>query len=200
MNAAPQPTIVIVPGLRDHVADHWQTHLAADLDVAERYDSVTVPPLERDKLSRHARVAALDRMLHQVDGPVVLVAHSAGVMTTVHWAQNPTREVAGALLVTPADLELRLPEGYPTTQELDDGGWTPIPRRRLPFPTVVAASRTDALGGFRRITGMAEVWGARVIDLGDVGHLNPAAGYGPWPRATQLIDDLLTMTSAHQPA
>ncbi|MCF3936788.1 RBBP9/YdeN family alpha/beta hydrolase [Gordonia tangerina] len=189
-----EPTVVIVPGLRDHLADHWQTHLAAALD------SVIVPPLERDKLSRQARVAALDEVLHRVRGPVVLVAHSAGVITTVHWAQHPTREIAGALLVTPADLELPLPAGYPSTADLDDGGWNPIPRRRLPFPSTVAASRSDPLGGFRRITGMAEVWGSRVVDLGDVGHLNPAAGYGPWPRGLQLTYELLVTVSEQRSA
>lgn len=31
MNNPEQPTVVIVPGLRDHVPDHWQTHLAHEL-------------------------------------------------------------------------------------------------------------------------------------------------------------------------
>lgn len=182
--------MVIVPGLRDHVADHWQTLLAERLS-----DVRTVPPLERDKLSRAARVAALDDVLREIDGPVVLVAHSAGVMITVHWAQNPTRPIQGALLATPADLELPLPEGYPTTDDLDRGGWNPIPRRRLPFPSIVAASRTDPLGGYRRIAGMAETWGSRLVDLGDVGHLNPAAGYGYWPDAENLLRQLLDSTA-----
>ncbi|ATQ27745.1 alpha/beta hydrolase [Rhodococcus ruber] len=190
MNPSHSPTVVIVPGLRDHVADHWQTLLAERLS-----DVRTVPPLERDKLSRAARVAALDDVLREIDGPVVLVAHSAGVMITVHWAQNPTRPIQGALLATPADLELPLPEGYPTTDDLDRGGWNPIPRRRLPFPSIVAASRTDPLGGYRRIAGMAETWGSRLVDLGDVGHLNPAAGYGYWPDAENLLRQLLDSTA-----
>jgi len=190
VNPSHSPTVVIVPGLRDHVADHWQTLLAERLS-----DVRTVPPLERDKLSRAARVAALDDVLREIDGPVVLVAHSAGVMITVHWAQNPTRPIQGALLATPADLELPLPEGYPTTDDLDRGGWNPIPRRRLPFPSIVAASRTDPLGGYRRIAGMAETWGSRLVDLGDVGHLNPAAGYGYWPDAENLLRQLLDSTA-----
>ena len=190
MNPSHSPTVVIVPGLRDHVADHWQTLLAERLS-----DVRTVPPLERDKLSRAARVAALDDVLREIDGPVVLVAHSAGVMITVHWAQNPTRPIQGVLLATPADLELPLPEGYPTTDDLDRGGWNPIPRRRLPFPSIVAASRTDPLGGYRRIAGMAETWGSRLVDLGDVGHLNPAAGYGYWPDAENLLRQLLDSTA-----
>ena len=41
------PTVVIVPGLRGHVPGHWQTLLAERLG-----DARTVPPLERDRLSR----------------------------------------------------------------------------------------------------------------------------------------------------
>lgn len=190
MNSSQSPTVVIVPGLRDHVADHWQTLLAERLGNAR-----IVPPLEHHRLDRAARVAALDAVLADIAGPVVLVAHSAGVVTTVHWAQNPTRPIRGALLATPADVEMPLPSGYPTTDELERGGWTPVPRRTLPFPSIVAASRTDPLAGFRRVAGMAEAWGSRLVDLGDVGHLNPAAGYGPWPGAEKLLQELIDDTS-----
>lgn len=180
------PTIVVVPGLRDHVAEHWQTWYA---DQHER--ACIVPPLEQHSLSLTARVAALDEVVKAVEGPVVLVAHSAGVLTTVHWAQAPSRPVRAALLAAPPDFELPLPDGYPALQELRDRGWVPLPRRPLPFPTTVAASRNDPLAGFRRVAGMAESWGSRLVDLGDVGHLNPASGHGPWPGVEELVDDLL---------
>ncbi|WP_280435454.1 RBBP9/YdeN family alpha/beta hydrolase [Nocardia carnea] len=185
MNSTADPTVVIVPGLRDHVAEHWQTLLA---DRLER--TCTVPPLEYDTLSRRARVAALADVLTEIDGPVVLVAHSAGVITTVHWAQQPNRPILGALLATPADLESSLPEGYPTTEILDRAGWNPIPRRRLPFPSIVAVSSDDPLGSHRRVVGMAEAWGSRVVELGAVGHLNPASGFGYWPQAEELVRQL----------
>jgi hypothetical protein len=30
---------------------------------------------------------------------------------------------------------------------------------------------------------MAKDWGSRLVDLGEIGHLNPAAGFGAWPMA-----------------
>ena len=185
------PTVVIVPGLRDHVLDHWQTRLAAELERVR-----IVPPLEQDGLSLAARVAALDRVLSAVVGPVVLVAHSAGVMITVHWAQQPTRDIHSALLATPADIETSFPPGYPTTEELNHHGWLPIPRGRLPFPSIAAASTTDPLASFRRVAGMAEAWGSRLVDLGDVGHLNPASGFGPWSRARALLSETVDLVRA----
>ncbi|MGG7101033.1 RBBP9/YdeN family alpha/beta hydrolase [Rhodococcus sp. 24CO] len=184
-NAPSVPTVVIVPGLRDHVEEHWQTLLENKLDRVR-----SVPPLEEDKLSLTARIAALDAVISEIDGPIVLVAHSAGVMITVHWALQTNRPIVGALLATPSDLERQLPEGYPMLEDLSNNGWLPIPRRQLPFPSIVAVSSNDPLADRLRVANMAEVWGSRLVDLGDVGHLNPASGYGEWPQAEEFIDEL----------
>ncbi|KVG87058.1 alpha/beta hydrolase [Burkholderia ubonensis] len=185
MTLANPPTILIVPGLRDHVEDHWQTHLERRLPNAR-----SVAPLEHDKLSRAARVAALDAALAAIDGPVILVAHSAGVMITVHWARQATRPILGAVLATPADLETPMPAPYPSIDAIRDNGWLPVPRERLPFPSLVAASRNDPLARFERVEAMAAEWGSRFVDLGEVGHLNPASGYGEWPGALALIGEV----------
>ena len=181
-----KPTLLFVPGLRDHVEEHWQTILERKIEGA-----CTVPPLERNKLSRVARVAALEGALDAIDGPVVLVAHSAGAMITVHWAaQSGPRRVLGALLAAPADLESPLPQGYPSLDVLDANGWLPVPRQKLPFPAIVAASTNDPLGRLDRIEGYAKDWGARLVDAGAVGHLNPAAGFGEWKLAETLLQEL----------
>jgi len=46
------------------------------------------------------------------------------------------------------------------------------------------------LGRIDRIEALAGAWGSRFVDVGDVGHLNPAAGYGEWPRAAELLREL----------
>ena len=179
------PTVLFVPGLRDHVAQHWQTLLEAALPNAR-----CVPRMEGDKLSRAAWVEALDRSLADIDGPVVLVAHSAGVMITVHWAMRHARPIKGALLAAPPDFERPLPEGYPDQQVLLDNGWLPTPRARLPFPSIVAASTNDPLADLARVASLATSWGSTLVEVGAVGHLNPAAGYGPWPRAADFVREL----------
>ena len=191
MSARDMPTVVIVPGLRDHVAEHWQTHLAAAIPGAR-----TVPPMGRTNLDCVARVEALEQVLEQTEPPVVLVAHSGGVITVVHWALRYRRPIHGALLATPADLEQALPEGYPTTEALAAAGWLPVPRGRLPFPSVVAASRNDPLCKFTRALRLSIGWGSRFVDLGNVGHLNPASGYGVWSRAESLIAELVHASAA----
>jgi predicted alpha/beta hydrolase family esterase len=93
-------TILIIPGLRDHVEEHWQTLLAKEL-TAQSVPCVTVPPLEQDKLSCQARLDAIDRALDSIDGPVIIVAHSAGCMMVAHWALRRARPILGALLAAP---------------------------------------------------------------------------------------------------
>jgi predicted alpha/beta hydrolase family esterase len=177
-----EPTVLLVPGLRDHVPEHWQTLLEAKLPRV-----ACVPRRTQDKLSCAAWVAALDASLAVIDGPVILVAHSAGVMMVAHWAHTHRRSIRGALLATPPDFESPLPEGYPTLEALREHGWLPTPREPLPFPSIVAASRNDPLGSYDRVAELARGWGSRLVDLGEVGHLNPASGYGEWPDAEELV-------------
>ena len=168
--------------------EHWQALLERDLPKA-----TSVPRMTEGapgKLSCAAWVASLDRSLAAIAGPVVLVAHSAGCAIVAHWAQRHPRAIHGALLATPPDFERPLPEGYPTIETLTRNGWTPMPRKRLPFPSVVAASTNDPLGAFDRIAELAASWGSSLVNLGAVGHLNPAAGFGPWPRAKSLLAEL----------
>ena len=188
MSALDGVTVLFVPGLRDHVADHWQTLLAAEIP-----GSVTVEPLTEDRLSRAARVKALDDALAGIEGEVVIAAHSAGALMVANWALAPTRRIRGALLATPADVENPLPPGYPAYQDLKANGWIPIPREPLPFPAIVVASQDDPLAQFEKIAGLAHAWGAELHEAGAVGHLNPAAGYGPWPEAKPLLERLAAL-------
>jgi predicted alpha/beta hydrolase family esterase len=66
----------------------------------------------------------------------------------------------------------------------------------LPFPTVLAASGTDPWADLESSRRLAARWGARFVDLGDAGHVNTGAGFGPWPRGEELLRDLLAETAA----
>ncbi len=188
MKNSPPATLLIVPGLREHVQAHWQTHLERRLSALRKV--VCVPPPDADRLDCAARVAAIQQSLEAIDGPVLVVAHSAGVVMLTHWALKHTRALAGALLVAPPDLETPLPPGYPTQDALQANGWLPMPRRALPFHSIVAASTNDPLARFDRVARMASDWGSELVSVGALGHVNPASGHGEWPLAEQLIQSL----------
>lgn len=198
-------TVLIIPGLRDHVAEHWQTLLEARL-----VNVRSVPPAEIDKLNCANRVARIQAELEKIQGPVILVAHSAGVLMTIHWAvkyQHDLKEnnlnvndlkgstpqsyyIQGALLATPPDLNQSWPAHYPSPESLKQEGWSPVPDQRLAFPSIVVASTNDYLASYDVVAEMANTWGGELVNLGDVGHLNPAAGFGPWSQAEQFIAQL----------
>ncbi|WP_412750838.1 RBBP9/YdeN family alpha/beta hydrolase [Krasilnikovia sp. M28-CT-15] len=192
MTMEPGTVIITVPGLRGHVEEHWQTRLAATVPHVR-----PVPPLGRQNPSLDERVVDLHEAVEAADGPVVIVAHSGGVITTIHWAARHAESVAGrvrgALLATPPDLTAELPPEYPSLATLAGLGWLPIPLKPLPFPSIVALSSNDTLGDPVRVRAMAAAWGSRVHEIGPVGHLNPASGYGDWPQAEPLITELCTM-------
>jgi predicted alpha/beta hydrolase family esterase len=185
-------TVLIVPGLRDRAPGHWQTLLAARTSHA-----VMVEPMGRDNVDLGMRLDAIETAANAVQGPLIVVAHSAGCIMVAHWAGRTKRPVDGALLAVPPDLEAPMPAGYPTMDALEAAGWFPVPRERLRFPSIVAASIDDPLGSFGRIAALSAAWGSRLVDLGSVGHLNPASGYGDWPRADELIAELAGAAHPH---
>lgn len=187
-------TVLIVPGLRDHVAQHWQTLLAVEWPGAK-----SVPAMGREDLDCARRVGAIEAAVSAINGPVILVAHSGGCVMVAHWAQT-TRYAAciqGALLATPPDFEAPMPDGYPSIDALRLGGWLPVPRRSLPFNSIVALSENDPLGSLNAIQKLAHDWQAETVNLGRVGHLNPVSGFGPWPQAKDFLTRFSSTSFTH---
>lgn len=175
-------TTLLLPGLGDSGPDHWQSHW-------ERRDPGCwrVRQAEWDAPRREDWVDVLDAALKGATEPVVLVGHSNACPTIAHWAvrARPPRlaRVRAALLVAPAD-----PEGpiYPAGPE----GFAPVPMVRLPFPSVVVSSTNDPWVSAERARAFANAWGSRYVELPDAGHINTAAGYGPWPEGWALLEEL----------
>lgn len=183
MNAT--PTLLLVPGLRDEAPGHWQTILAGQWPGA-----VSLPALGRKNIDLAARLVQIEDAVQAIKGPVLVVAHSGGAIATAHWAQRTRAAIHGALLATPPLFSGPLGPEFPDLAEFQRHGWAPVPRLPLPFRSIVAASRNDPLGSYTGVSELARDWGARLFDLGESGHLNPASGFGPWPAALELVREL----------
>ncbi len=80
-----------------------------------------------------------------------------------------------------------MPAGYPTLDALRAGGWLPVPREPLPFPQHRRGQPQRPAGALSSASPSWRATGAAaLVDLGEVGHLNPASGYGDWPRGREL--------------
>ncbi len=171
--------ILIVPGWSSSGEDHWQSRWQRSLKTARRVEQADwFNPTREQWVSRiHAEIDAAQR-------PVVLVAHSLGVIATVAALTERTEpKVAGAFLVAPADVERAA--DWPVTQgfvfDPDMTGFHGVPRDKLVVPSAVVSSRNDPYCTPERARVFAETWGSRFHDAGDTGHINAASGHGPWP-------------------
>lgn len=169
------PRLVTVPGLHGSEGAHWQTWLERQLPKSRRVeqDDWDAPQLDTWAQSVADTVA-------RVRGPVILAAHSFGCLAAAHAiAQGLTGDaVAGVLFVAPAS-----PAKFRFA-----GAFEP---RRLGVPSVLIASTTDPWMPFDQSLRLASQLGSALVNLGDAGHINTAAGFGPWPRAKYFVDTLI---------
>lgn len=155
-------TTLIVPGLNGSGPDHWQSWWEAmDLD-SRRVEQHAWHIAELPRWSRRVAEA-----LARAPAPVWIVAHSFGCLASVHASLEHPGQVAGALLVAPAD-----PDRFGVVDQL--------PHEPLPFPTALVASSNDPWMSFPKAAYWARCWGSRLINAGWAGHINVESGHGPW--------------------
>ena len=177
-------SIIIVPGWRDSGPGHWQTLWAERLPQARRVvqDDWHTP-------TRSAWVARLEETVLEQPGPVVIVAHSLGCITTAHMRPEAAARVRGALLVAPADPERRA--------VLSD--FAPVPYAALPYRSILVASSNDPYCPIRLAGAYARAWGSEFVRLQNAGHINVDSGHGEWPLGRALLQSLTEVELPLQP-
>lgn len=178
-----QPTILLLPGLNNSGAGHWQTYWEHMLPNARR-----VQQQEWDAPARQDWVATLDAAIQAGTGPVVLAAHSLGCALVAWWAaehgqQAHAARVKGALLVAPPDVERA---DFPALVN----GFAPMPRMVLPFGSTVVASSDDPWCELPKAQSFAANWQAAFHNIGALGHVNAASGLGDWRQGRQWLAQL----------
>jgi len=180
---ARQPVVLTIPGLNNSGPGHWQT-----IWEETRGDCMRVDLGSWASPTRNSWVSRLDAAIREVDGPIVLAAHSLGCLAVAWWGalQNQAYgwPVTGALLVAPPDCErIETPETI--------GGFAPAPRMTLPFPTILVASRNDPYIFYERAHSLGKYWGSEIVDAGHSGHINAESGLGEWRFGQSLLDRLI---------
>jgi predicted alpha/beta hydrolase family esterase len=176
-NPAIDADYLIVHGLGGSGAEHWQSWLAATLRA--RGASVSYPDLpDPDGPSLNAWCEAVEAELGRMKRPPIVVCHSLGAVTWLHLASRRRRRIADrVLLVAPPSAGAKMPE----IQEF-------VPPPLDADAVAIAAGSTrlvctpddpycpeGAAGLYARPLGLA------ADEIPDGRHLNPEAGYGPWP-------------------
>jgi predicted alpha/beta hydrolase family esterase len=169
------PRLVTVPGLHGSEGAHWQTWLERQFA-----RSLRVEQADWDAPDVAGWANSLRELLARERGPFVLAAHSFGCLATAHALQQASyaNEIVGVLFVAPA-----------SPHKFAFAG--PFEARRVGVPSILIGSETDPwmpLAGAREL---AQRFGSAFVNLGDAGHINTAAGFGPWPRAKYFVDTLV---------
>jgi predicted alpha/beta hydrolase family esterase len=174
--------VLIVPGLNNSGAGHWQTRWQERYPAFERVeqDDWTHPDLP-------AWSRRLQQSLRSSAQPALLVAHSFGCLTTLHALQHMRHHAAAVLLVAPAD-----PEKFNVVSLVSD--------IRLRCPSIVVGSENDPWMAGERAAYWAKRWRCGFVNAGARGHINADSGLGDWPeglRHLALLADLALATRDH---
>jgi uncharacterized protein len=169
------PRLVTVPGLHGSEGAHWQSWLERQFA-----RSLRVGQTDWDAPDLASWAQQVRALLARERGPFVLAAHSFGCLAAAHALQHGAHaaEVAGVLFVAPAS-----PEKFGFAGAFD--------ARRLGVPSILIGSETDPWMPLADARELARRLGSAFVNLGDAGHINTAAGYGPWPRAKYFVDTLV---------
>ena len=178
--------VLVVPGLGSSGPQHWQTLWELQLPNCKR-----IQQRDFDNAVCSEWIANIDAAVQREGKDVVLVGHSSGSLAIAHWGLKYHRNILGAFIVAPSDVEM---PGFP----FNPVGFAPIPLERLPFKSVVVASSHDQYAHFERSQQFAKAWGSDFINIGPAGHINTASGHGPWPEGLKLLKEFLHSFSKEQ--
>ncbi|HBF28291.1 alpha/beta hydrolase [Rhizobium sp.] len=170
---------LVLPGLNGSGDGHWQAFWLDDHSDAKKIeqDDWTCPDLAHWS-------SRLEAELENHSG-VWLVAHSLGSVLAANLATSPlANRVRGALLVAPCDLA-HVERLHPYVVNFGS-----MPAQRLPFPSMVIASRNDPYMEFETTRHYARLWGGELADVGAQGHINIKSGHGRWPLGYDFLDHL----------
>lgn len=175
---------VIVPGVGGSEAEHWQSWLQQQLVSSSR---VQQKYWDRPVLSEW--VAQFVKTVTAAKAPVQIVAHSFGCLTSVAaLAEYPelSAKVKHLILVAPAN-PARFGEAGFARHSLTNYKQY-FHQLKLDVPTTLLISENDPWLAYVDALQLAQAWKLMPINLGKVGHINVASGFGPFP---ELLNYLL---------
>ena len=170
--------ILIVPGLGNSGEGHWQSLWE------EAYNFKRIEQQNWDTPVLNDWITVIDNVVTNSNiNNVILVAHSLACTTVAAWAKTFNRPIKAALLVAPSDTEA---ETYPTGTTC----FNPMVLHKLPFPSITVMSTNDYYVTAERAAYFAACWGSNLVNIGDAGHINVAAGFGEWNKGLELLMQL----------
>lgn len=168
-------TVLILPGFGNSAEDHWQSLWEVSNPEFKR-----VNQRDWEHPVCEEWVGALEKMVEDVDGEVILVAHSIACLVVAHFANKVHSPIKGALLVAPPDNSLA---SFPKEAQ----GFEITPMSAFNFPSIVVASTNDEYASIAYAQTVAKAWGSTFVNVGAQGHINAKSALGFWDEGFALL-------------
>jgi uncharacterized protein len=164
---------LIVPGLNNSDARHWQSLWQRQLPQSKRIalDDWATPNLEKWCI-------AIEQILNASKAPMVLIAHSFGSLASARIAGLFPEKIAALLLVAPAD-----PDKFFLADKL--------PHEVLAVKAQLVASTNDPWMQVEKAAHWASIWGAKFLAVENLGHINSESNVGIWPQGVEQLRALI---------
>jgi predicted alpha/beta hydrolase family esterase len=186
-------TTLIIPGFQGSEDAHWQTWFQSKIKNSQRVHQNWDEPI----LAYWAE--NVRNSIDKCNGKVWIIAHSFGCLAAILAGIDRYKNIAGAMLVAPADPERFTLGGVLEESELDgsESIRSLIPTHPLPFPTLVIASDDDPWMQASKVQLWSDIWNSEFISLPSAGHINTASGFGPWDAGLTLFNNFQVAQSTH---
>jgi uncharacterized protein len=174
---------VIVPGVGGSEYNHWQSWLQRQLASCSRVqqNDWNNPVLEQ-------WIAQFVNTVSNIEDDLQIIAHSFGCLTTVAaLAQHPelNSKVKNLVLVAPANPARFGDQGFARNSTNDYKEY--FHQLSINVPTTLIISENDPWLSFSDAEELAKSWKLNPINLGKVGHINVASGFGAFPEIFNYI-------------
>lgn len=168
---------IIVPGVGGSDYDHWQSWLQRQLMSSSRVQQQDWnDPILSQWVSNFVETVL------KVDQPIQVVAHSFGCLTSVAaLTEHPelAKKIKNLILVAPANPARFGDQGFARNSLNNYSDYFHQIKLKLPCEMII--SENDPWLSFEDAKQLAQAWGIRPRNLGQVGHINVASGFGPFP-------------------
>ena len=176
---------IIVPGVGGSDSNHWQSWLQRELMSCSRVQQKDWNlPILKDWMKSFVTLVA------KTEAPIQIVAHSFGCLTSVAaLAQHPelTSKIKKLILVAPANPARFGANGFARNSPNDYA--TYFHQLKIAVPTEMIISENDPWLNFNDALALAKAWRIKPRNLGQVGHINVASGFGSFP---EIYDHLIS--------
>lgn len=173
---------LIVPGVGGSDDQHWQSKLEQKLQNVTRVQQNWNAPILEQWIKNWINT------VEKIKAPIQVIAHSFGCLTTLAaLAKFPhlQTKIKKLILVAPANPTRFSKFGFSHGQHDNYSHY--FKQLKVNVPSVLIASENDPWLSLQDAQMYAQHWQMPMHNLGRVGHINVASGFGHFPQLNQFL-------------